>query len=242
MAYRYFKHDMDACDDEKLKLLIKDLGFEGLGAYWYIIEFLYKNNGKMNENFIKIFQKRFKISQKSLKMVLENYGLFYKTDEDYSSNRVDSGLVEMFEKSNKARASVLKRKDRKPTNVDTNVDNGRSYYKDKDKDKDIYIATNVQLTPGQMMQKWKNEIQEILDYLNKISGKKYTIHDGGCQSIAQRLEEGFIIKQFQSVIDIKHRQWANTDKASNLRPLTLFDSKYFQGYLNENTTTERQYL
>lgn len=36
----YFPHDSNAKDDPKLSLIIEDLGLNGYGAYWVIIELL----------------------------------------------------------------------------------------------------------------------------------------------------------------------------------------------------------
>lgn len=50
--------------------------------------------------------------------------------------------------------------------------------------------------------------------------------------IRSRLNEGFVEEDFFKVIDIKSKQWLNTNMEKFLRPETLFSNK-FEGYLNE---------
>lgn len=76
-------------------------------------------------------------------------------------------------------------------------------------------------------------IQEIIDYLNKKTGKNFkaSIKETR-QLISQRLQEGFTINDFKKVIDNKTTQWLNNSKMNQyLRPETLFGTK-FESYLN----------
>ena len=43
----WFRHDMNAHDDIKIKKLLKALGYAGLGAYWYLMELMYCNGGRI---------------------------------------------------------------------------------------------------------------------------------------------------------------------------------------------------
>ena len=65
----------------------------------------------------------------------------------------------------------------------------------------------------------------LVDFKSTSKKTKTLIH--------ARVNEGFTLENFKSVIDIKTSQWKN-DKAmcKYLRPETLFGTK-FEGYLNE---------
>jgi uncharacterized phage protein (TIGR02220 family) len=55
------------------------------------------------------------------------------------------------------------------------------------------------------------------------------------ESIRARMNEGFIIDDFKTVIDVKYDEWKNTDMEKYLRPETLFGNK-FESYLNQKST------
>lgn len=84
-------------------------------------------------------------------------------------------------------------------------------------------------------QKWKTEIEEVVDYLNSKTNTNYKSTGEKTQRcIKARLNEGFSVDDFKKVIDTKCSEWLNTDYAIYLRPETLFGSK-FEGYLNTPT-------
>lgn len=81
---------------------------------------------------------------------------------------------------------------------------------------------------------WTEETKHIIDYLNKRTGKKYSVKTKKtAQLIHKLLDNGFTVEDFERVIDIKSKQWLNNEKMNQyLRPRTLFSEK-FEDYLNE---------
>ncbi len=82
--------------------------------------------------------------------------------------------------------------------------------------------------------------QEILEYLNKKAGKKFKISaESNLKNIRARISEGYTLENLKEVIDKKSSEWSSLvfsdgKPASNyLRPSTLFASKNFENYLNE---------
>lgn len=83
------------------------------------------------------------------------------------------------------------------------------------------------------------DIIEIINYLNKVTGKNFrTSADKTRKVIKVRLNEGFTLENFKTVILNRAKKWL-TDKKMNeyLRPETLFGTK-FESYLNEQEFTE----
>lgn len=76
--------------------------------------------------------------------------------------------------------------------------------------------------------------KEIIDYLNKRTGKKYKHTASGNKiKIKARWNEGYTLEDFKKVIDVKVNQWSKDKKMQQyLRPNTLFSNK-FDNYLNE---------
>lgn len=76
--------------------------------------------------------------------------------------------------------------------------------------------------------------ETIIEYLNNKTGMHYKHTTSKTQSLINaRLNEGFTISDFYTVIDKKCQDWLNDPKWSKyLRPETLFGTK-FESYLNQ---------
>ena len=81
--------------------------------------------------------------------------------------------------------------------------------------------------------------KEIVEYLNKKSGKNYKPNTNKTIGLIKaRHNEGFSLLDFKSVIDKKCSDWIGTDMEKFLRPETLFGTK-FEGYLNEKANKRK---
>lgn len=74
--------------------------------------------------------------------------------------------------------------------------------------------------------------QEIIDYLNQKTGKKFRNTATNQKKIKPRFEEGFTLNDFKKVIDNQVSSWKGTEWERFLRPDTLFRASKFEGYLN----------
>lgn len=103
------------------------------------------------------------------------------------------------------------------TNSKTNVsqaDKDIEEEKEKEREKEIY---NI-----------------VVSYLNEKAGTSYRTSTAKTQTaIKARLNEGFTVDDFKTVIDKKCAEWLGTEWEKFLRPETLFGTK-FEGYLNAN--------
>jgi len=80
----------------------------------------------------------------------------------------------------------------------------------------------------------KKQIKEIVNYLNSKTNKNFRSTTAKTiKLIKARLNEGYILGDFKKIIDIKTKEWLNSNFEKYLRPETLFGNK-FEGYLNEN--------
>ncbi len=96
------------------------------------------------------------------------------------------------------------------------------------------LNTNIINTDLPSIYELDNSIVEIVDYLNKKSGKKFSPKISSTQKhIAARLKEGRTVDDFKKVIDTKCAQWLGTNMAIYIRPETLFTPTHFENYLNE---------
>lgn len=78
-----------------------------------------------------------------------------------------------------------------------------------------------------------NIYSSVIEYLNEKANTKYKRTSKKTVSLIDaRIKEGFTEEDFKRVIDIKTKEWLNTDMEKFLRPETLFGTK-FEGYLNQ---------
>ena len=81
---------------------------------------------------------------------------------------------------------------------------------------------------------FKEQIDEVITYLNQRSGKGYRLKtEEHRRMIRGRLRDGYTVSDCRRVIDNKAAQWLGTDMEKFLRPSTLFAPGHFDTYLNE---------
>lgn len=81
--------------------------------------------------------------------------------------------------------------------------------------------------------KYNVEIEEIVKYLNEKTGSSFrSTTDSTKKSISGRLNEGFTVEDFKSVIDNQVARWMGTEYEQYLTPNTLFSPSKFEKYLN----------
>ena len=88
----YFSHDADAMNDPKCMLLISQLGMEGYGIFWALVEMLRTQDGyRLHIALIPAIANRFGVQQAKLEAVIKGYGLFMMDDETffYSQSLLD---------------------------------------------------------------------------------------------------------------------------------------------------------
>lgn len=74
---------------------------------------------------------------------------------------------------------------------------------------------------------------QVVNYLNNRIGSRYNPKSGYIQRlITARMNDGYAVEDFYTVIDKKAAEWHGTKMAQYLRPQTLFGTK-FEAYLNQ---------
>ena len=82
--------------------------------------------------------------------------------------------------------------------------------------------------------RYSSSTREIVAYLNEMTGSHYKPGTRKTQDLIKaRMNEGFTVDDFKTVIYKKTKEWKNDPKMVKfLRPETLFGNK-FEGYLNQ---------
>lgn len=82
---------------------------------------------------------------------------------------------------------------------------------------------------------FNSEANEILAYLNTVSGSSFEPVPANINLIVARIKEGATVSSIKAVIDRKNKEWANGDMRKYLRPATLFNATKFAQYSGEST-------
>ena len=95
------------------------------------------------------------------------------------------------------------------------------------------ISNNKEYINNNLNKELNNIYKEAVDYLNEKAGTKYkSSSKNTTKHIKARINDGYTLEDFKSVIDKKCSEWLNTDMEKYLCPDTLFGSK-FEKYLNQ---------
>jgi hypothetical protein len=84
----YFSHDGNAHNDVKLQFLIDELGMEGYGIFWYLIESLFEAGGYLPIKIIPILARQMNTTQPKVEVIINNYGLFDFMEESFCNRRL----------------------------------------------------------------------------------------------------------------------------------------------------------
>lgn len=151
----YFSHDFNARNDIKLKKVNMELGMQGIGLYWCIVECLYENNGYLDLDQINLLAYELRVEEKLIQDLIDKYDLFKKNKKCFYSKSVLQRLEKINEISRKNKENIKKRWDkaRELQNFSSNNKKDttvlQSNYKEKEnkrkeninKNKDIIITT-----------------------------------------------------------------------------------------------------
>lgn len=238
----YFPHDVNALHDPKISALVKDFGMEGYGIYWAIIEILHDQKDGKLEKFPKLFEGlafQFKIKNEALleaiEAMLKQYFLLQEDENYIWSDRVHRNLQERKMKYQcKVEAGRL-----------GGIKSGISRSKDN-KNEALLEANEALLEANELKKRKEKKIyniyipyEEIINDLNKCSGKKYKHNTEKTKSyILARWKEGWKIDDFKTVNKHKCEEWKDTDYERYLRPETLYGNK-FESYLNAAPSNQK---
>lgn len=101
------------------------------------------------------------------------------------------------------------------------------------------ISNNIITNNNNLNKELNNIYKETVDYLNEKAGTKYKSNSKNTtKHIKARINDGYTLEDFKSVIDKKCSEWLNTDMEKYLCPDTLFGCK-FEKYLNQKINNSK---
>ncbi len=88
----YFSHDYNAANDTKILFLRHQLGMEGYGIYWFLIEQLANAGGKLPLELIPVLTMQMQSTDVKVNGVVHNFGLFTIEHDEFWSDRLQEHL------------------------------------------------------------------------------------------------------------------------------------------------------
>ena len=104
----WFKHDFYTRNDHKMQKLDFKYPIIGYGIFFKVVEMLYQNDGKI-EYDLDFISHSLNYKKEIVLSVLNDFDLFVTQDDFLFNKRVTRSILEITEKSQKARASANKR-------------------------------------------------------------------------------------------------------------------------------------
>lgn len=205
-----------------------------------LIALLYEANAWANEEIID--DKTYYFVSRNL--ILKELPMFFeKADTVYRNLKVlaEKGIIEyikhkgmdLIRLTEKGKSwNFIERNSEKSPNFDNNSEKNPSEFGKKSENNSeknpTYKNTNIQKDINN-----KNIYSDAVEYLNLKAGTKYKYNSKNTtRHIQARINEGYTLEDFKTVIDKKCSEWLNTDMEKYLCPETLFGSK-FEKYLNQ---------
>lgn len=105
----YFSHDYNAANDTKILFLRHQLGMEGYGIYWYLIEQLANAGGKLPLELIPVLAMQMHCTDVKVNGVLMNFDLFTIESGEFWSHRLQDHLELRLKLSESGKAGANNR-------------------------------------------------------------------------------------------------------------------------------------
>jgi hypothetical protein len=88
----YFSHDFNAHNDTKILFLRQQLGMEGYGIYWYLIEILAEAGGSLPLKIVPVLASQMQSQEVKVRAVISEFDLFIVSDDTFFSMRLSGHL------------------------------------------------------------------------------------------------------------------------------------------------------
>jgi uncharacterized protein YdaU (DUF1376 family) len=112
----YFSHDYNSANDVKILFLRQQLGMEGYGIYWFLVENLAQAGGILPLNITPVLAMQMQTNEVKVKAVIEEFNLFTIAEDGFFSNRLNDHLKIRISMQEKGKINALKRWNNANTN------------------------------------------------------------------------------------------------------------------------------
>lgn len=171
----YFKHDINASEDDKICELLANGGYEMLGYYWRFVEYLYSRGGKIYKNKLNSIAWSLHMDVDKLGELISRYDLFCEDAEHIFSKRV-LAETEEFEAVGKRMAEIGRLGGKAKAKANAQADGKRTVSGSHSDSQ----ANALQNKKNKIKEKKENKINNTPDGDNALTGDLpdgYSIHE-----------------------------------------------------------------
>jgi hypothetical protein len=112
----YFTHDYNAANDSKILFLRQQLGMEGYGIFWFIVEQLAQSGGFLPIKITPVLSMQMQVTEAKVRSVIYDYELFDIIDENFYSERLNKHLQIRKQLSESGKKGAISRWKNSPPN------------------------------------------------------------------------------------------------------------------------------
>lgn len=247
---KWIKITTDIFDDEKILLIETLPDADSIIVIWFkLLCMAGKQNNSgvfmMNDKMAftdKMLSAIFRRNENTVKLAIntfEKFGMIEIVDDvitipnwgkhqNFDKIELKNEYMRTYMRDYREKQKKIACKTNSKTNSKTNVSEAEEeLYKEE-----LYKKDNTKDYAEQSKKDYP--ISEIIDYLNQKANTGYKYSTQKTKTLIKaRMNEGFTLDDFKTVIDKKCSQWISDEKMiCYLRPETLFGTK-FESYLNE---------
>ncbi len=121
----YFSHDYNAANDVKVLFLRQQLGMEGYGIYWYLVESLASAGGILPLNITPVLAMQMQVPEIKVKAVIEQFQLFVIEAGTFKSLRLSEHLNLRKGLADKGKEGAFKRWGNRVANGEANANKNK---------------------------------------------------------------------------------------------------------------------
>lgn len=248
---KWIKITTDIFDDEKILLIESLPEADSIIVIWFKLLCL---AGKQNNNGVFIMNDRIVFNEKMLAQLFRRkettVRLALETFQQFGMIEIIDGVITIpnwgkhqnFDKIEK-RNEYMRKYMSDYREKQKLIANGKSNCKLNSKPN----VSDAEEEREEELDKEKKDIRKsdrsaIISYLNDRLGTAYRPEGKAIERLLNgRLEEGYTVEDFKTVIDNMTAEWSGDEKMSQyLRPSTLFAPTHFPEYLNRKPKAKKQ--
>ena len=222
---KYFLHDTNARNDEKVTLLFINFGYEGLGLFYSILEILGSQEKPVNELVLKSQLKIGKRLEKHLNFMYKIEILSLKNGDVFNENLLN--FSEKYQiKKEKTRKKVSEWREKQ---TDTNT--VTSYVPESNQPK----VKESKVKESKVNKDAKIDF-DFLKLFNETANREFKVLDEKTKrQLKARLKEGFTVADFETAIKNCLTDKYHIENPQYLTPEFITRADKLQKYLNAST-------
>lgn len=241
----YFPHDHHARADKKLVNLLRKQGMAGIGLYWCLVEMLYEESGWLKTADLENISYDLRVDIDQIKCLINDFDLFFITDNRFSSHSVLARLKMIEIKSSKAAKAAKTRWEKcktdanalksdanalqthNPSNAGSNATrNALNENKEKESKEDTTPSTPAGAVAP-------NRHDAFLKEFNKITGRSFKTLDSKTKTQFDKLKKaGYQYSDFVTAITNGLEDSRTWQKPQLYTPEYITREANFSKYLN----------